>query len=148
VGAGVPPPRLSVMAFWDTLSLSSSGVCYALDGAPGSQKLRVTWAHACLTQECTTDNLNFTITLDETSHQIALTYGDMKADNEPGAHGINATTGLVNDATGCPADQCVLETGLCEGEGDGKPCGYSQVFSKELKSDGIPSMQFTPIVDP
>jgi hypothetical protein len=143
-----PPPPRSVMAFWDTLSLKSDGVCYSLDGAAGQQKLRVTWAHVCLTSMCTSDNLNFTITLDEIDDHIALTYGDMIAANQDGARGINATVGLVNDAIGCAAEQCVFETGLCMDEST--PCGYSQVFSR-TKQDamlGFPSNQFTPVVEP
>lgn len=143
---GKPPPQQSVMPFWNTLSLSPMGVCYSLDGAPNHQQLRVTWPHACLTSICSTDNLNFTMTLEEDSQRIALTYGTMTAGNADGAKGINATVGLVNDATGCPAEQCSLETGLCS---DGvTPCGYSQVFSKTLQPSGVPNMQFVPVVDP
>jgi hypothetical protein len=51
--------------------------------------------------------------------------------------------GLVHDATGCPVDQCALETGLCE---DGAtPCGYSQVSSNTAQPDGILNMAFSPI---
>jgi hypothetical protein len=143
---GVPPPRQSVMAFWDTLALRPTGVCYEIDGDPGNQQLRVTWGQACLTTECTSDNLNFTVLLDEHSHRVAILYGMMSASNADGASGINATVGIVDDATGCPSDQCVLATGLCK---DGKtPCGYSQVFSQQLQKDGLRSQQFIPVVDP
>ncbi|HEX2685703.1 MAG TPA: hypothetical protein VHN14_03755, partial [Kofleriaceae bacterium] len=132
---GAPPPPQSVMAFWTPLSLSPMGVCYALDGAPTHQQLRVTWPHVCLTDVCATDDLNFTITLEEDSQQIMLTYGTMTAGNADGARGINATVGLVNDATGCPVEECSLATGLCK---DGvTPCGYSQVFSNTLQTPKV-----------
>jgi len=143
---GAPPPQQSVMAFWDRLSLRPTGICYALDGVPPHQQLRVTWPHVCLTDVCTTDNLNFTITLEENSQHVVLTYGTMTAGNADGAHGINATVGLVNDATGCPAEECAFATGLCK---DGvTPCGYSQVFSNTLQASGVQNMQFVPIADP
>jgi hypothetical protein len=146
IHAGAAPPRQSVMAFWDTLSLGPLGVCYEIDGDPGFRQLRVTWNHACLTTICTSDNLNFTIALDEHGHGVEITYGTMTASNMDGARGLTATAGLVNDATGCPADKCALDTGLCEG--GRTPCGYSQVFSKRLQDPAPPSMQFTPVVDP
>jgi hypothetical protein len=143
---GSPPPLQSVMAFWDKLSLGPRGVCYEIDGAPRSQQLRVTWNHACLTAVCQTDNLNFTITLDEVNQRVLLTYGAMDAGNQDGARGSSATVGLVNDATGCPTDSCELETGLCN---DGvTPCGYSQVFSSSVQMPGVSNMQFIPIIDP
>jgi hypothetical protein len=143
---GPPPPLQSVMAFWDTLSVRPMGVCYVLDGAAPYRQLRVTWAGACLTDTCTTDNLNFTITLEETSHRIVLTYGDMVAGNSAGAHGLYATVGLVDDPIGCPAEECSLATGLCKGSNT--PCGYSQVFSDMIQPDKPPNMQFLPVVDP
>lgn len=139
---GAPPPPLSVMAFWDKLTMSSGGVCYELDGAPGSQILRLAWTHGCLTDPCGTDNLNFTITLDESNQQIWLSYGEMTATPPERGEGATATVGLVNDATGCTVDQCSLDTGLCK---DGTPCGYSQVFSSTVQPSGVPSMRFTPI---
>jgi hypothetical protein len=143
---GSPPPQRSVMAFWNTLSLSSTGVCYALEGTPPNQQLRVTWPGACLTDTCTTDNLNFTITLEESSQRIVLTYGTMTAGNADGARGINATVGLVDSATGCPVEECALATGLCK---DGvTPCGYSQVFSKTVQEPRVQNWQFVPIPDP
>jgi hypothetical protein len=143
---GPPPPQQSVMAFWSSLSLSPAGICYALEGSPKHQQLRVTWTHACLTDVCISDNLNFTIMLEESSHRVVLTYGPMTAGNADGARGINATVGLVNDATGCPSEECALTTGLCK---DGvTPCGYSQVFSNTLQESGVQNMQFVPIVDP
>jgi hypothetical protein len=142
---GAPPPRQSVMAFWDKLSLRSTGVCYEVDGNPGTQQLRVTWAGACLTTVCGSDDLNFTITLEETG-RVLISYGKMSANNTDRALGNMATVGLVNDATGCPATDCTLATGLCT---DGRtPCGYSQVFSNMPQSPRIENRQFTPVVDP
>lgn len=145
---GEPPPPQSVMAFWDTLTLSSAGVCYVLEGPPMSQRLHVTWSHACLTQPCLlSDNLNnltFTITL-ESPQRIVVTYDAMMAENMERAHGATATVGLANNATGCPAEECTLATGLCK---DGiTPCGYSQVFSNTLQ-EHVRNMQFVPIADP
>jgi hypothetical protein len=143
---GAAPPARSVMAFWDDLSPSSQGVCYELDGAPGSQKLRLAWTHACLTDPCGSDNLNFMITLDESNQQIVLSYGTMSATPMERAQGVTATVGLVHDATGCPVDQCVLATGLCM---DGTtPCGYSQVSSSMAHPGGMPNMAFSPINAP
>jgi hypothetical protein len=141
---GAAPPRQSVMAFWDTLSLGPVGICYEIDGDAGGRQLRVTWNHACLTPVCASDDLNFTIALDEGSHDVEITYGTMTAGNMDRARGLTATAGLVDDATGCPADECVLDTGLCK---DGTPCGYSQVFSG-TRQDSAPSMHFTPVVEP
>jgi hypothetical protein len=143
---GAPPPPRSVMAFWDKMAMSSLGVCYELDGAPGAQVLRVAWTHACLTQPCGSDNLNFMITLDESNQQIVLSYGTMTATPQERAEGATATVGLVHDATGCPVDQCVLDTGLCK---DGAtPCGYSQVSSNTVHPGGVPKMVFTPVAAP
>jgi hypothetical protein len=141
---GEPPPLQSVMAFWDTLSLSAAGVCYDLEGAQNNQLLHLTWNHACLTSTCTaTDNLTFTITLEEATQRVLLTYGNMTADNMERAHGATATVGVVKDAAGCPADECALGTGLCK---DGAtPCGYSQVFSSTYQDPIEPNMQFVPI---
>lgn len=153
-GRGVPPPPRSVMAFWDALSLRPEGVCYALDGNPGTQKLHVTWNGACLAQECPSngrnpavpnDSLNFTITLGEADGRVVLTYGTMFAGNDEAAHGLNATAGLVDGPIGCSAEQCVLNTGLCV---DGAtPCGYSQVFSRVRYDIVAPRMQFTPVIE-
>lgn len=147
---GEPPPVQSVMAFWDTLSLSSSGICYDLGGVPGNQVLSLTWSHACFL-DCTSDDLNFSITLEERTQRVVLTYGTMTAGNEDRARGATATAGLVHDAIGCPADECQLATGLCK---DGvTPCGYSQVFSEAVQMPKdpnmqVPNMQFVPIANP
>jgi hypothetical protein len=142
--SGPPPPQRSVMAFWDTLSLRPNvGVCYALQGAPGSQVFRATWRHACLTETCGADDINFTISLDEASQTIGLTYEKMAAGNPDRARGFTATVGLVNDANGCIASQCAVETGLCS---DGHtPCGYSQIFSQVVQTAGVQNEKFTPI---
>jgi hypothetical protein len=147
--SGEPPPSQSIMAFWDTLTLSSTGVCYELEGSPMNQRLHVTWSHACLTQPCVTsdqvNNLNFTITLDESTQRVVLTYDAMMAGAADRAKGATATVGLANDATGCPVEECVVATGLCK---DGvTPCGYSQVFSNTVQMAGIQNLQFTPIID-
>lgn len=140
-GVGAPPPEQSVMAFWDTLTLGSSGVCYELEGQPGGQLIRVTWSHACLTTPpCVGGGVNFTITLDESTRRVVLAYNITgTSDREKG---ITATVGLVNDATGCTADQCSLETGLCS---TGGPCGYSQVFSNMVQAGGLKNEQFAAI---
>src|SRR5690606_18274467 len=70
LGVGVPPPPQSAMVFWDGLTLGSNGVCYALEGAPGTQKLRVTWRRTCHSVVCTADSLNFTVVLDERNQRI------------------------------------------------------------------------------
>lgn len=141
-GTGAPPPDQSVMAFWDTLTLGSSGVCYELEGSPGGQLIRVTWSHACLTQPpCVGGGINFTITLDESTRRVVLSYNIAgTSDREKGA---TATVGLVNDATGCTADQCSLDTGLCSGTST--PCGYSQVFSNTVQTSGLKNEQFAAI---
>jgi hypothetical protein len=140
---GEPPPSQSVMAFWDTLFLSNAKVCYKVEGPPGNQLFHVTWNGACLTDPCARgDNLTFTITLEEATQRVVLTYGPMTAGNMDRAHGTTATVGLVKDATGCPADKCALATGLCN---DGiTPCGYSQVFSNTYQDPTEPNMQFLP----
>jgi hypothetical protein len=146
VGAGAPPPPQSVMVFWDDLHLRDQiGICYSLQGAPGTQVLRVTWSRACFTFPCTTDSLNFTIALDEASQKIALTYGVMMSGTPERAQGSAATVGIVDQAGGCPqASQCTAETGLCS---DGTPCGYSQAFSGTAQTPRVANKQLTPIVD-
>lgn len=143
-GIGVPPPKQSVFPFWDGLTLTgTNGVCYALEGSPGTQKLRVTWARACHTLACdTNNNLNFTIVLDERTGRIAFTYGSMVAQPAERAAGQTATSGIVNDATGCTVDMCNKDTGLCA---DGMtPCGYNQLFSSVPQSPKIQDVQFDP----
>jgi hypothetical protein len=145
INMGVPPPPQSAMVFWDTLTVSSTGVCYALEGPPGTQKLRITWKSTCQTQVCTQDSLNFTIILDEHTQRISFTYGDMIATNMSRAQGATATVGLVNDAKGCRVSDCALMTGLCK---DGiTACGYTQVFSNMPQTPRIQNVQFDPIVD-
>ncbi len=142
-GSGVPPPPQSVFAFWDALTLGETGVCYALEGTPGTQKLRVTWSGACHTTTCTSDRLNFTIVLDERTDRVALTYGEMTSTPPERAQGSTATTGIVDDADGCPVSQCELATGLCS---DGvTPCGYNQVFSQMPQAGGVQSIEFAPV---
>lgn len=140
---GPPPPRRSVMASWDSLAMASGGVCYDLEGPPGSQVLRLEWRHACFSDtSCGPDDLNFMITLEENSKRVVVIYGPMITADPSRAQGANATVGIVDDATGCPATECVLETGLCK---DGvTPCGYSQVFSKMAQAP-LRSMQFRPV---
>lgn len=140
-GTGAPPPEQSVMAFWDTLTLGSSGVCYELEGQSPGQLIRVTWSHACLTTPpCVGGGMNFTITLDESTRRVVLSYNITgTSDREKG---ITATVGLVNDATGCTADQCSVDTGLCS---NGAACGYSQVFSNTVQAGGLKNQQFAAI---
>jgi hypothetical protein len=146
-GMGSPPPQQSIFGFWDVLNRGrvDSQVCYAVQGAADQRRLLVTWAHLCVAQPCPTDDLNFTIAIEESSHKIWLTYGKMVAGNPDRALGINATVGLVDDATGCPADECALETGLCKDRRT--PCGYSQVFSNTVQSPTVPKMHFAPILN-
>jgi hypothetical protein len=145
-GAGVPPPSRSAFVFWDGLTLGSQGVCYALEGQPGTQKLRVTWNRTCHTVTCTADSLNFTIVLDERTNRVAFTYGEMMAANTERARGSTATVGIVNAATGCVASECTVATGLCR---DGvTPCGYTQVFSNMIQDPAIANVEFDPIVSP
>lgn len=147
VGLGVPPPRQAVFAFWDALTLGPDGVCYALEGQPGTQKLRVTWKGTCQTVACSaTNNLNFTVVLDERTDRVSLTYGDMIGSNAERAQGSTATSGIVEAATGCPVSECTYETGLCA---DGTtPCGYSQTFSNLPQIPRVENVQFDPIIDP
>lgn len=143
LGTGVPPPLRSIFAFWDTLTLSSNGVCYALEGTAPNQKLRVSWTGTCQTTMCSSDSLNFTIVLDERTQKISLTYGPMMAANMARAQGATATVGIVNDAKGCPVAKCTLATGLCD---DGTtPCGYTQIFSKMTQSGGVQGVDFSPV---
>ena len=140
-GVGAAPPGQSVMAFWDSITLGSTGVCWEIEGNSPGQLIRVTWSHACLTTPCTSGNLNATVTLDESLRRIVLSY-NINATNDR-ERGQNATVGMVNDAAACKTDECRLDTGLCA---DGKtPCGYSQVFSKIMQSGGVKNYQFTPI---
>lgn len=141
-GVGVPPPRLSAMIFWDGLTIGPMGICYALDGSPGNQKLRVTWAGTCQTSMCISDNLNFSIVLDERTQVVSFTYGPMTAANMTRAQGATATVGIVNEAKGCTVDKCNNLTGLCD---NGTPCGYSQEFSNVQQSGGVKSMDFVPV---
>jgi hypothetical protein len=101
---------------------------------------------ACLTETCTTDNLNFTITLDQASQTIMLAYGDMVAGSPDRARGTTATVGLVGDAIRCAASECSVDTGFCK---DGvTSCGFLQVFSSTTQPEGLQNVLFAPIVDP
>lgn len=141
---GPPPPPRSVFAFWDRLTLGADGVCYELEGQPTSQVLRVTWSHACVTDSCAPGNLNFTITLDESTQRVVLAYVPIVNGTDQ-ENGGSATVGLVDEAPGCTVDQCTFETGLCA---DGvTPCGYSQVFSNAVQANGVPNMQFVPVAE-
>jgi hypothetical protein len=142
-GVGAAPPPQSVMAFWDSITLGTAGVCWEIEGNSPGQLIRVTWSRACLTTPCGSGNVSATVTLDESLRRIVLSY-NINATNER-ERGQNATIGLVNDATGCTTDQCVLSTGLCMGSN--KPCGYSQVFSKALQPSGVKNYQFTPLTN-
>lgn len=145
IGAGVPPPRQSVFPFWDTLTLGDQGVCYALEGTPGTQKLRVTWNRTCHTTTCTADNLSFTIVLDERTNRVAFTYGDMISTPPERAQGSTATSGIVDAAQGCPVASCTAATGLCA---DGTtPCGYTQLFSNAVQTPRVENVQFDPVVE-
>jgi hypothetical protein len=145
LGSGVPPPPQSAMIFWDQLTLNSTGVCYALEGSPGTQKLRITWARVCQTDTCTTDSLNFTVVLDERDGRVSFTYGDMIASNASRGQGSTATVGLVNEANGCAATDCNSMTGLCKD--NRTPCGYSQVFSNMPQTPRVANVQFDPFVE-
>lgn len=146
-GTGVPPPKQGVFPFWDALTPGADGVCYALEGTPGTQKLRVTWKGTCQTVSCSAqNNLNFTVVLDERNNRVSLTYGEMIGTNAERAQGSTATSGIVNDATGCPVDECTYATGLCA---DGvTPCGYSQTFSNAPQAPKVMDVQFEPVIDP
>jgi hypothetical protein len=138
----LPPPH-SVFVFWDTITLGADGICYDLEGPPKAQRLRVTWRQACLTSSCSPGNLDFTITLDESTQRVVVSYAIANpTDADKGGH---ATVGIFDEARACPADQCKLDTGLCQ---DGvTPCGYSQVFSRMVQANGVPNMQFAPVVE-
>jgi hypothetical protein len=138
---GVPPPPQSAMIFWDTLTLSTTGVCYALEGPAGSQKLRVTWRGTCDIVPCGSDNLNFTIILDEKNDRITFTYGDMISANPSKGQGLSATVGVVNKADGCPVAECNRASGVCS---DGRPCGYTQIFSNMSQGMHLPNYRLDP----
>lgn len=140
-GQGVPPPQQSAMIFWDTLTLNQMGVCYALEGSPGTQKLRITWKQTCDISPCGNDTLNFTIVLDERGSKISFTYGDMLSPSNPNrALGASATVGVVNRAVGCAASAC--RDGQCTDSG--MPCGYTQVSSNMAQPPRMPNTQFVP----
>ena len=135
-----------MMVFWDQLTASATGVCYALVGVPGLRKFRATWSGTCQTDFCTSKTLNFTVVLDERTQRISFTYGAMTSDSgsPDRARGSQATVGIVNHATGCLVGECTPATGLC---GDGTPCGYSQVFSNMVQTNGVQNVGFEPIFD-
>lgn len=143
-GVGVPPPKQSIFAFWDALTPGPLGVCYALEGLPGNQKLRVSWVGTCNVSACSpSNNLNVTLVLDEKNNRISLTYGDMLSSNPQLAQGAQATVGLVNTSPACVATACDAATGLCQ---DGKtPCGYTQVFSNVPQTPMVTNVQFDPL---
>jgi len=138
---GVPPPQQSAMIFWDTLTLSPTGVCYSLEGPAGSQKLRVTWRSTCDIMPCGNDNMNFTMVLDEKNDFISFTYGDMITANPSKGQGLSATVGVVNKADGCPVSECNINTGRCAND---RPCGYTQVFSNVARGSHLPNYRLEP----
>ena len=100
----------------------------------------MTWRGTCDISPCGSDNLNFTIVLDEKNDRISFTYGDMITANPSKGQGLSATVGVVNKADGCVVSDCV--DGTCK---DGRPCGYTQVFSNTSQGMHLPNYRLDPM---
>jgi hypothetical protein len=142
-------PGKGVLAFWDDLRTSASGVCYAVSGTFPDRLLWITWKDACIAassmKTCGSPEggaLTFGIALEETTDRVYIGYRSMiaAAPNGDRANGSQATIGATNAAPrACTADQCSPE-GACP---DGKPCGYTQFSAAEIV-DPLPTLELDP----
>src|SRR4029079_18526400 len=142
-------PVKGVLAFWDDLRTSASGVCFAVSGAFPDRLLWITWKDACIAassmRTCGSPEggaLIFGIALEETTDRIYIGYRSMTAakPNTDPAEGSQATIGVTNAAPrGCVADLCSPE-GRCE---DSKACGYTQFSAVEIV-DPLPNLSLDP----
>src|SRR5439155_16061331 len=137
-----------VLAFWDDLRTSASGVCFAVSGAFPDRILWITWKDACFASSVKAcgapelGTLTFGIALEETTDQIYVGYRTMVATlgNIDRAKGNRATIGVTSAAPrACAADLCSPE-GTCQ---DGSPCGYTE-FSAGMIVDPLPTLEFDP----
>jgi hypothetical protein len=64
----------TMFPYWDTLSMSSEGVCYGVSGAAPNRKFVVTWVNANISQTTAAENLTFSAVLSEKSDLIQFYY--------------------------------------------------------------------------
>jgi hypothetical protein len=142
-------PGKGVLAFWDDLRTSASGVCFAVSGRFPDRLLWITWKDACIASAMKTCGspeggaLTFGIALEETSDRIYIGYRSMTAatPNTDRAKGSQAVIGVTNAAPhACVADLCSPE-GACQ---DGKACGYTQFSAVEIV-DPLPNLELDPL---
>ena len=141
-------PKNAILPFWDNINLQAGGqICVGLqEGA--RDVLWVTWDNACLGPACAaTDNMSFSVGLEEESQRIIVGYNDMNSATESDrANGGNAVVGITGPGEeGCDVSECDAE-GLCA---DGQtPCNFTQVFSRTSQTTDWPAIYiFDPIAD-
>jgi hypothetical protein len=142
-------PGKGVLAFWDDLRTSDSGVCFAVSGRFPDRLLWITWKDACIAvssmRTCGSPEggaLTFGIALEETTDRVYIGYRSMTAasPNSDRAKASQATIGATNAAPrGCTADLCSPE-GTCQ---DGRACGYTQFSAVEIV-DPLPTLELEP----
>ncbi|HSR97429.1 MAG TPA: hypothetical protein VLM79_10285 [Kofleriaceae bacterium] len=142
-------PGKGVLAFWDDLRTSASGVCFAVSGTFPDRLLWITWKDACIAvssmRTCGSPEggaLTFGIALEETTDRVYIGYRSMTAasPNSDRARASQAVIGATNAAPrGCAADLCSSE-GTCQ---DGRPCGYTQFSAVEIV-DPLPNVELDP----
>ena len=132
-------PSFAVVPFWDNLAFPTSGqACVAMQNAGGRDTLWITWKNACLGPACApTDQLEFSVGLEEGTNRIVIGYETMFSTSEPDrASGGQAVVGIIRkDEPSCAAAECDA-AGLC---GDGvTPCGFTQIFAREAQMTDWP----------
>lgn len=142
-------PGKGVLAFWDDLRTSASGVCFAVSGTFPDRLLWLTWKDACIAvssmRTCGSPEggaLTFGIALEETTDRVYIGYRSMTAasPNSDRAKASQAVIGATNAAPrGCAADLCSPE-GTCQ---DGRACGYTQFSAVEIV-DPLPNLEIDP----
>ncbi len=65
--------QYSLIPFWDSIATRSSGVCYAVDGAPPNRRLVVTWSNAYL-YGYPNSNITFSAVVREATDEVWFLY--------------------------------------------------------------------------
>ncbi|MEM9191122.1 MAG: hypothetical protein AAGF12_18210 [Myxococcota bacterium] len=143
---GAPAP--GVMGFWDRLETRADGVCVLLQDSVSPRRLIFTWKNACFSPCDPGDNLNFSISLTEQTNKIDVAFGDMISADATRAQGSFATVGIRGpDVPACTVEECSAMGVCASGANMGMPCGFTQIFSNTAQTMGLPSYEFSPIVD-
>lgn len=140
-------PVNAVLPFWSNLFSASGGkICVAVQDVGDQDTLWISWSRMSLNDP--TDNLTFSVGLEEGSNRIIAAFDTMQSTSNPeDARGLSAVVGIMGpDGPACSLAECSAD-GFCT---DGvTECGYSQVFANEAQpeADWPAIYVFRPIVD-